>query len=66
MALKPAEIYAATAAARLKVPPSSAQVEYYQQLAQMVLDILKDADVLGTGLVAPGGGGPVTGLAKIT
>lgn len=66
MPLKPASLYGAQAAAAAKVLPTSPQVKYYEDLAAMVLLILADAEVQGTGLVAPGGGGPVTGLAKIT
>lgn len=66
MPLLDAEFYGRQAALEAKVPPSSSQVKYYTDLASMVLRILRDADVQGTGLVAPVGGGAVTGLAKIT
>lgn len=66
MPMKPASLYGLAAAAKAKVPPTSPQVKYYEDIAEMVLLILADAEVQGTGLVAPGGGGPVTGLAKIT
>lgn len=65
MPLKSKEIYGAALALKNKVPPGSSQAKFYEDVADAVILILKDADVPGTGLVAPVGGGPVTGLAKI-
>lgn len=67
MALKPASIYGAMAAAAASCPPGSSQAKFYEDLASMILTILKDVDVPGLGLIAPPGtaGGPVTGSAKL-
>lgn len=66
MPMKPADFYGQIAALKAKVPPTSSQAQYYTDIATMVLLILADADVQALGLVAPTGGGPVTGLAKLT
>jgi hypothetical protein len=66
MPLKPASVYAQKMMSDHDVDPDSPQAKYYKDLAAIVLLVIADADVMGTGLVAPGGGGPVTGLAKIT
>jgi hypothetical protein len=64
--LKPAEFYGNLAAIAAKCPPGSSQAKFYTDVADMVLTILKDADVTPTG-VPPmsNSGGPVTGLGKI-
>ncbi len=67
MALKPAEIYGAAAALRAKCPPTSSQAQFYTDVAQIILDILADADVSPispTPMTTPTGG-PVAGLGKI-
>lgn len=67
MALKHASIYGNLAALKAKCPPGSSQAKFYEDIAQMVLDILADADVhpeLGTPPMA-NAGGSVTGLGKI-
>lgn len=66
MALKPAEFYGNLAALAAKCPPGSSQAKFYSDIADMVLTILKDADVTPTG-VPPmsNAGGPVAGLGKI-
>lgn len=69
MALKPAEIYGNMAALAAKCPPGSSQAKFYTDIADMVLAILKDADVrpdaaAGGSMVA--GPNPVTGIGKLT
>lgn len=66
MALKPAEIYGAVAALKAKCPPGSSQAKFYTDVAELILMIVADADITGLGLTAPPGGGPVTGLSKLT
>lgn len=62
MALKPSSVYAQMMAQRTGVPPTSTQLKYYQDIADVIILILKDVQVSPTGLVAPTGGGPVTGI----
>lgn len=66
MALKPAAFYGNLAALAAKCPPGSSQAKFYSDIADMVLTMLKDADVTPTG-VPPmsNAGGPVAGLGKI-
>lgn len=67
MALKPADLYGNIAALKAKCPPGSSQAKFYTDIAQMVLDILADADVHPELGVPPmtTGTGPVSGLGKI-
>lgn len=65
MALKPASVYGMLAATKAKCPPGSSQAKYYEDLADMVLTIIRDADINGLGLSTAPGGGPVTGLSKL-
>lgn len=67
MPLKPAKIYGALAAAKAGVPPTSSQVAFYEDVAEMVLLILKDADVDATAGAPPmtTAMGPVAGFGKI-
>lgn len=67
MALKHASIYGNLAAMKAKCPPGSSQAQFYTDVAQMVIDILADADVspLGTPPMTTPTGGPVSGLGKI-
>jgi hypothetical protein len=45
----------------------AARLDYAKKEADVFIKHVKDyADVPGTGLVAPGGGGAVTGMAKIS
>ena len=64
--LKVAKFYGEIAAARAECPPGSSQAAFYENVAQLVLDILKDADVspLGTPPMTTSIG-PVAGLGKI-
>ena len=67
MALKPAAVYGNMAALAAKCPPGSSQAKFYTDIADMVLKILKDADVHPE-LGAPpmtAGPNPVAGLGKI-
>jgi len=66
MALKPAAFYGNLAALAAKCPPGSSQAKFYTDIADMVLTMMKDADVTPTG-VPPmsNAGGPVAGLGKI-
>ena len=73
MALKPASIYGNKLAVSLSVPPGSSQTKHYVGIANMVLEILADADVIaaappptGFGVtVPPGTVVPVLGKGKI-
>lgn len=65
--LKPAEFYGNLAALAAKCPPGSSQAKFYTDLAEMVLMILKDADVhpeIGAPPMSTAGG-PVAGLGKL-
>jgi hypothetical protein len=67
VALKPAEFYGNLAALAAKCPPGSSQAKFYTDVADMVLTILKDADVspLGAPPMTTPTGGPVAGLGKL-
>lgn len=65
MPLLPAEAYALKLAAELKVPPNSAQIPFYKEMATMLLMMLADADVGGL-MTAPPGGGPVVVAPAVT
>lgn len=67
MALQPAKIYGNLAALKAKCPPGSSQAKFYEDIAQMMLDILADADVHPELGVPPmsNGGGAVAGLGKL-
>lgn len=68
MALKPADYYGNVLALKAKCPPGSSQAAYYTAIAEMVLSMLKDADVdplTGTPPMTTPTGGPVSGLGKI-
>lgn len=42
------------------------QDHYAEELADIIVSEMQNATVIPTGLVAPGGGGPVTGTATLT
>lgn len=67
MPLKPAVVYGNLAAIAAKCPPGSSQAKFYTDIADMVLSMLKDADVDATAGVPPmtTGTGPVAGNGKI-
>ncbi len=58
MPLLPAEAYALKLAAELKVPPSSAQIAFYTEVATLFRMMLTDADVVGV-MVCAAPGSPV-------
>lgn len=66
MPLKPAAFYGQLAALKAKCPPGSSQAAFYTSMAEMVAEMLKDADVTPTGTPPmSNAGGPVAGLGKI-
>ena len=67
MPLKPADYYGNILALKAKCPPGSSQAAHYTAIAEMVLSMLKDADVspLGTPPMTTPTGGPVSGFGKI-
>lgn len=64
--LKPASFYGNMAALAANCPPGSTQAKFYTDIADMVLSMLKDADVdpLGTPPMAAGPNA-VTGYGKL-
>lgn len=65
--LKPAAFYGNLAALAAKCPPGSSQAKFYTDIADMVLTMLKDADVNPLTGVPPmtTAMGPVSGKGKI-
>ena len=68
MALKPANVYAAQLMLLEGIPPSPSPITsgFYTSVATVMLQMMADADVSPLpAMVAPTGGGPVTGLGKL-
>ena len=61
MAMKPAVVYAT-----LIVGPNPLALAFMTSLVSAIQTMIKDASVQPTALVAPSGGGPVTGTGTIT